>query len=534
MKFSSKLIRYLLIALLTFLPLIQASAASAESGNRPDSIVVTFDPPIIKCLNHSEELYHLVLKTMKAPENGLLELINKSGAMWSASHSLSGVQFSLFHFDNPAMAAQICKNFLSRLRLEMQTGFKEDKTTREFADYIHALLQTDEPAQEMLRKPVSVSWSENMHEYASELDFAAAELLPAYQSITCATIPHHILPGVLPTVYTVFTWPAISSRTFFTAKFMGERFLKQAGLDKLLKYEIIYGDATLHLVVYISGNEEQLADSMQKFREIHEFELGQELPADWAQFSSSLSEIIEDDVRDLAKKALFVGWLKHWQGSLDELKSDRPQAPAQRNFGICMPESHQHLLSFSCRLFPNFAAAQRPEGDDTCDITLAIGGDNKKIVDEIYRDFSSDPSAIVPLTLTRDQSLLKIVFHCKPAEVSGHLARLRNSIYNNLVEKGLISEPVDTLKIGIAGVSTLPPFELRGMLQRGWSPIPSRKSMEQLPETAQADLLNIIDASKETLRQRWQLYLASSRGQSELLAMIVAAGYQIKDFSQPE
>ncbi|MBU1107933.1 MAG: hypothetical protein KKB51_14770 [Candidatus Riflebacteria bacterium] len=535
MKFSLKLLKPLLIVLLIFLPLIQVNAESAALDNRLDSIVITFDPPVINCVNRSEELYHLIINTMRAPENGLLELIEKNGAMWSVSHSLCGVQFSLFHFDDSAIAAQICRNFLTRLHLEMQTELKKEKKTREFADYIHALLQPDVLSSQSSRKPVSINCSANMGKYEIELDAAVSKLLPVYENTTCEVNNHKVLPGILPTVYTVFRWPEISFRTFSTAKFLGEKFIKQAGLDQLLKYEIIYGNSELNLVVYISGNEEQLAENMQKFRQIHNFELSQEPPPDWTQFSDSLCKIMADDLRDLAKKALFTSWLKHWQGSFDSLNVYHPEAPEQRSFGFCMPTDHQHLLSFSSKLFPNFAATSRPDGDDTCDITMAIGGDNQEIINEIHRNFSSNPSAIVPLTMTRDQKLLKIAFNCSSTEVSGHLARLRNNIYNNLAEKLLISEPVGDLKIGIAGISNLPPFELRGLLQRGWSPIPNEQLLAYLPGAAHAArLLDISDGNKETLRQRWQLYLASSRGRSELLATISAAGYQIKDFSLPE
>jgi hypothetical protein len=195
-----------------------------------------------------------------------------------------------------------------------------------------------------------------------------------------------------------------------------------------------------------------------------------------------------------------------------------------------MPEAHQHLVSFSNGFFPNFAATRHEDGGNSCDIAIAIGGDNLQIIDEIQSDLEKSPPA-VSLTLVREPAMLKAVFHCNTSEVGGNLARIRNHIYNNLVEKGLISEPVDVLKIGIAGVSGLPPFEMRGLLQKGW--VPTANQSRTTPLTDPYKLLRVENASEESLRQRWHLYLASNRGRAELLAMIALAGSSVKSFVLP-
>ncbi|EKD82421.1 MAG: hypothetical protein ACD_39C01307G0001, partial [uncultured bacterium] len=399
-------------------------------------------------------------------------------------------------------------------------------------DYIHSLLQRSEREEASLHKPVSVTMTRNLAAYADELNAAASRIDSVYNDASAGNNGRNVLPGVLPTVYTVFRWPEMSARSFFTAKYLGEKFIREAGLDSLLKYEIIYGDAALSLVVYLSGSEEQLAENMQKFRQIERYRLGREPPSDWLPFSLSLNEILADDQRDLAKKAMFLSWLQHWQGSLDSIEVSLPAHPEHSRPEICMPEDYQHHLSFSNNLFPDFAASWQSDGGNICDITLVIGGENKGIIREIHQDLDEKPFSMMPLTLTFDHDLLKIVFSCSSEEVSGNLARLRNHIYNNLVEKGLISEPVDTLKIGIAGISGLPPFELRGLMQKGWSPVADGRQITAL--TDYAGLLSMKKAAKESLNQRWQLYLASSRGRSELLAIIAAAGHQIKNFSLPQ
>lgn len=507
----------------------QAMAGNAISGNRIGSIVITFDAPVIDRCNQAGEFYNLLVRTIRSESAGIMSQIKSSGALWSASHNLNGIQFALYHFDDPARAAQICKRLLSTLNGELRKNFPQ-KVSREFADYIHSLPSQNTFISEFRHKPVSVSLSENMAAYEYELA-ETAEIASFFVQTQTAGSRADVLPDVAPTAYTIFNWPENSAESFFTAKYLGEKFSREAGLDDLLKYAIIYGDASLSLIVYISGSEEILADKMPKFRQINQFQLEREPPADWSQFSLSLSEIVGDDLRDVAKKALFDAWQKHWRGEFKSLRVDLPVAPKQQFTGICLPEAHQHLLSFSNAVFPGFAATCHGNGGNSCDVAIAIGGDNHKIVDEIQNNLEKSPPA-ASLSLIRDPEMLKILFHCKTNEVGGVLARIRNHIYNNLVEKGLISEPIDVLKIGIAGVSGLPPFEMRGLLQKGWVPVAYKRQTTPLSDYLK--LLRVENASAESHRQRWQLYLASNRGRSELLAMIAATGHSIKDFVLPQ
>jgi|GEM_PF-1289097 hypothetical protein len=536
MRTFTCLLTCLLIAVLAIFPGTGASAQDSNTIDRLDSVVITFDPPIVKRCNRASDLYNLIVATVKSPKFGIEEQISQSGSMWSASHSLCGVQFSLLHFDDPAKAAGICKKLLAALQAEMPAILQKDRHSNEFADYLHDLLYSTEQAKNSLHKPVSVALTRNLAAHTAELHMAAATLASVYSGMSNGDQGSNTLPGVLPTVYTVFAWPEASIQAFFTAKYLGEKFIREAGLDSQLKYEIIYGDATLKLVVYLSGNEEQLAESMAKFRQIENFRLGRDAPADWQAFSLSMSEIMADDQRDLGKRAMFSGWLQHWRSSIDNddpvVKAIFPVHPEHKPAEICMPESFQHHLSFSSGFFPDFAAGRQSDGGNICDITIAIGGDNRSMIKEIHQDLKDRSFSMMPLTLTLDHGLLKVVFSCAAEEVSGNLARLRNHIYNNLVEKGLISEPIDTLKIGIAGVSSLPPFELRGLLQKGWSPISDGRQTNELSNYA--ELPGMQKAGKESLKQRWQLYLASSRGRSELLAIIAASGSQIKNFDLPQ
>jgi len=506
----------------------QIIADNSSAHDRLGSIVVTFDAPIIERCNQSQEFYNLLVTTIKSPTNGIMSQIKNSGTLWSVSHSRCGIQFAIYHFDDPGVAAQICKDILTSLKRALREKFVK-RSSHEFADYIHSLPSQNGFVTEFRHKPVTVDLSENMSAYAHE--FAVTDELGYFFAQTSTPDSNiNVLPNVQPTVYTVFSWSDNNSAAFFTAKYLGEKFIREAGLDDLLKYEIVFDDAAISLVVYLTGSEEMLAEKMPRFRQIDQYRLGREPPTDWLQFSRSLNEIMSDDLRDIAKNALFQAWQKHWHGDFANLRIDLPVAPKHQITGICMPETHQHFVSFSSGVFPNFAATRHENTGNTCDIAIAIGGDNRKIVDEIRNDLESSAPP-VSLTLVSEREILKIVFHCSADEVSGNLARIRNRIYSNLVEKGLISEPVDTLKIGIAGVSTMPPFELRGLLQKGW--VPTASSHQTTPLTDHSRLLSVENASAESLRQRWQLYLASNRGRSELLAMIAAAGHNVKDLVLP-
>ncbi|NLF95317.1 MAG: hypothetical protein GX569_01180 [Candidatus Riflebacteria bacterium] len=528
MRINDILVCCLVSALMVLLASGQIIADNSSAHDRLGSIVVTFDAPIIERCNQSQEFYNLLVTTIKSPTNGIMQQIKNSGALWSVSYSRCGIQFAIYHFDDPGVAVKICKDILTSLKHSLRDNFVK-RSSHEFADYIHSLPSQSGLVTAFRHKPVTVDLSENMSAYANELA-GADELASFFTQTSTPDSNTNVLPNVQPTVYTVFSWSDNNSAAFFTAKYLGEKFIREAGLEDLLNYEIVFDDAAISLVVYLTGSEEMLAENMAKFRQIDQYRLGREPPTDWLQFSRSLSDIMSDDLRDIAKKALFEAWQKHWHGDFTNLRIDVPVAPGHQTTGICMPAAHQHLVSFSNGVFPNFAATRHENASNTCDITIAIGGNNRKIVDEIRNDLENSAPP-VSLTLVSESEMLKIVFHCSADEVSGNLARIRNHIYNNLVEKGLMSEPVDTLKIGIAGVSAMPPFELRGLLQKGW--VPTTRPHQTTPLTDHSRLLRIDNASTESLRQRWQLYLASNRGRSELLAMIAAAGHDVKDFVLP-
>lgn len=530
MKTQSKFVLCLLITVLTMLPLLCCATGNTDPAGGLNSIIVTFDPPVVNGCNQSAAFYDLLIETVRAPADGIIDEIDKNGTLWSASQNLCGIQFSLYHFDDPEKAVQICKKLLLQLAQNISGKLKENRRSQNFADYIHSLLLSEPATKISQHKPVSISLSQNLAFYANELASMAGKLNVHLSRTSSLASAFNVLPEVMPTVYTVFSWPESSMQAFFTAKYFGEKFIREARLDQLLKYEIIYEDTRISLVVYLSATEEILAENMQKFRQINEYRLGHETPADWQQFSKSLSAIMADDLRDLAKKKLLKAWLLHWQGSCTSAAIEAPLPPEQQYSGVCMPEEHRHRLSFSSRLFPAFAAACHDEGGNICDICLVIGSDNPQIIDEIYRDLKENPSPTA-LTLTHNLKFLKITFHCSAEEVGGNLARLRNHIYNNLAENGMKSEPIDTLRIGVSGVSNLPPFEMRGLLQRCWIPVSTDKVSTPLVDYA--DLFAVENSEEEALRQRWQLYLASNRGRCELLAMIAAAGHQVKDLKLP-
>lgn len=517
----------LIIATTAILPAVHAAAAEAVSVASLSSIVITLDPPIIAGTNRAADLYGLMQNVLTSSDSDISRRIKQSGAMWSASYSLCGIQFAIYHFDNPDTASEICTDLLERLA-SLATKLEQKSLKRaDFAEYIHSFL----PAANSDHAPVSLYLSYDMSPYSEALRSAAEQLTPLFIDKPVQNIGKLMLPEVLPTAYTVFFWPESTDAAFFTAKYFGEKFISEAGLEQLLKYEIIYTPRALWLVVYLSGTENLLAENMQKFRKIIHTNMNDAPTTEWPLFCQSLRDIIDDDQRDLAKNALFNSWQQHWQTSFRDMTDEKQPVPPQKRFtGFAMPETYQHQLSFSEGLFPDFAAASQGKDDSSCDITIALTARVHQLLDSIHQHLSQTTQPVT-LTLVRHPDLLKITFHCDIKEIEGHLARIRNGIYNHLVEKGLVSNPVSSLNIGIAGVSGLPPFELRGLLQKGW--LPTRKHRTPTSPIDPAAVLRLSETTPEQVEQRWKMYMASQRGCSELLAMIAVAGHRIKNFSLP-
>lgn len=531
MKNSTKFIRGLWLASLLVLMVISAQAQPVAS-EQPNSLVVTFSPPVINGVNRSENLYQALLDTMlKKPEN-LATRIDAAGAVWSASHNLSGVQFAIFYPGDGGQAVSLCKSMLEVLAARIPDLVKNSGSSS-FTSYLHSICAlTNRPVDEQWQ-PVSLYASGEIASAAAILGNETARFAPLYNLGHSQINPTRIvLPAASSTVYEIFSWDEFTTSSFLSAKFIGGRFSREMSSVNGASYEIIVAPSRISLALIVSGSEENLFSIREKLRSFARLQFSNEGESSWQNFASRAVQIMNDDQRDLGKKTLFDSWVNHWGGDFTQDGATPGYAtPTAHISGVSQPESWRHDFSYSENSFPRVCACSLGENAETADIAITFDA-ARPIIDEIAGCLDTESMTSFPLNLDKQlPERVVISFHSSVDQISGHIARIRSRIMGVLAEKNLIvgEEPYQ-MKTGIAGTCKIAPFELRGLLQQGWAPLTENHTWQQASYNLLTELMLFKPSDHEAFKRRWEIATSTSRGRATILALLLTRNIMLKNF----
>ncbi|MDD2997994.1 MAG: hypothetical protein PHV05_02960 [Candidatus Riflebacteria bacterium] len=517
--------------------LLLAGYASAEfvpfsGSDEVNSIVVTFDPPIISNVNRSADFFKLLLDTMKDNNTRIAEEIDKAGAIWTSSQNLSGIQFSLYYPENPRHAVELTQKLLSNLS-EKIPSFLFTSSQPVFSDYLHALCRIGESPAYYSHKPVSINLIGKVKSFSDELQ----NELPKFDTLYGLPKPSFqtqksVFAKTFPTMVEIFSWNQLTAETFFSAKFTGEYFLKELGQESGAAYEILFDHSAVSLVLLASGTEEQLFKASDKIKDFARLQTVKTNKPAWESFVTRATSILQDDLRDLGKAALFNAWAKHWQGNFFPISSDMAYVPpVSHSSSLNMPEPWMHQFSFSNKTMPRVIACSISASSEVADIAITINSEST-IINEIVTCLEEKSSLNFPLTIEKhDPGSITMVFHCKKEEISGNIARIRARIINYLVDKNMLGN-LAPLTVGIAGICDIPPFELRGLLENGWPGDIAEHAWKQASASDVSRILAFGNADAESFKRRWQIISSTSRGKAIILSMIGAADFCLKNFTE--
>ncbi len=534
MKVMMYILRGLFILGLMLPTFVAAQSTGAEAISRNDdmnALVVTFSPPFAGSLNRSEKLFQALIETMQEKPGDLAGKINSVGAIWSASQNLNGVQFALFYPGDSAAATDICRSMLTGLAGRIPE-IQAISSSKDFSHYLHSICQCHCSFAATEANPVSV--------YATGLSSESYDLLKLetglFSSLYDRGRSKQKLPAVIPetpaTAYEVFSWNRFTAETFFSAKFIGEAFIKEMHEIEGCSYEIFNCDGGIQVALLTSGSEEKLFHAHNKLRQFARLSFPKNRNEAWKAFSDRLKNIINDDERDLTKKNLFAAWVKHWSGNFTDLANNPGfVAPTARHSGVSQPEPWNHKLSFSKNIHPRFCASSYSENNDTVDISLGFSGE-KDIIDLIEQILDSERNTSFPMNIDRRvPDRLSLSFHCKPGQVVDCVSRLRLVISGGLFENGIEQRLASLLKVGIAANGNMPPFELRGLLQQGWPPVTDEHEWQMVTASDLPALLLFSTSDNKALKRRWAIAISTSRGKTEILSLLALQNMALRDIN---
>ncbi|GEM_PF-6075017 len=522
--------RFNLISLIFFM-LAYGFCSTALSAEKVElsAIVLTFDPPIISEINYTEALYNR-MKTLAGDKTGsdnLAAIIGSLGANWLLSRNLSGIQLALIFPDYNDQLPATIEKYINQLVSDLnKTPLKAESIS--FSQHLIVREQQSFIANE--RERIS------LYTYGISLDkfYKIKNLLEKFDFLypapaSAEPCKHCVLKDSSPALVKVLNWNQISASSFFSAKFLGEKFLRNEDDSEKIEYEIIFEPGMLKLFLIAKGSEEEL---FIQYPRIEEFsgkisETGKS--SGWETYARTAAQILIDDNRDLAKSLQRKAWFKHWQSNFNESEINFV-VPEDSGILISMPSSDRHFFSRTGHQFPRIVATLNDDGKNISDISIRIAAE-PGIIDEIVKTFDTDQTISFPLSMNQEsEQYLLIQFHAANENVSRSIAGIRSRILNHLALKNLVNELPSELSVSIAAASSAPPFLLRGWLQRGWPADPANYSWQPASIEDLYELLDISGNDKSAFKRKWLLKTATGRDKAELLARLASKGLFIESF----
>ena len=117
-----------LMLLVMFLLAVSSIRCAADNAVRLNRAVVTFSPLVVNNINCTDQLFDVFSKLVKT-KSSLSEDLEASGALWSISQNLCGLQICISSSKSPVELCEIIDLFLSYAikDIEKNTDFNQDR-----------------------------------------------------------------------------------------------------------------------------------------------------------------------------------------------------------------------------------------------------------------------------------------------------------------------------------------------------------------------------------------------------------------------
>jgi len=572
--------QYFIIGLITVFSLvpfnlegIQEDKVNSHTGssNLPSILILTIETPLAQGLARGDELVQLLQEVFEDKIHpNLEELIYSKGGTWKIIRSANTIQVGLFLPFLPIQAEEITTVFLKHLSVRLEHLSLSNRS----ADLSDVLLSrihiTGVPAHDApilhpgattmggsierpneaflkgesdknLKYPkVSVFLNGPLVSCKSRImEVTKSFLFPPF-SFSIDAGNEIVIPKQPPILIRICTWENPRIGDFVSAKFIGEKFLKNSQTDHSLNFDIWPSSGKLVLTLLATVPIDRLSDTAFMIDDflgsIDEFKSS----PGWSFFCQSFQQVMQADARDLEKQAFLEAWLNHFSLENPETASFTFRSPNRIEKLSCLPEKRLHSIIWDDLGNPAIAAVRTPGSGQSVDLCLAIKESptvNTGLLEKMQKENLIDHPGI-SLEPSTD-GIIKIKINLEKNAVSQTIYDLRSLLFSAIHENSgsstaSLSNMNFPAKIAIVAVGSMETFELFSKLKDGWPPYSSIQTPVSLDKKKLAYALDGCASFTDSIKGRWSLKTSTAAGLAETLAKLACLDVHLDDLKQIE
>ena len=521
-------------------------------------VVVTFSPFVVNNINSTSKLFDIFSKTVKKHPT-LSKKLEASGALWSVSQNLCGVQISISSSSNIEDLFQIIDLFLTESSKNVENLLKEANTNIKPVDRLYQFF-IDYNASAFDSNPVSIIFFDSegneikdyynnyLREKDSNLisnnlinnDNEIASFSPllttnkndviekycniyknAYKTNQKTPIVQTVSKPILASF---IGWNQLTPETFISASLIKNKFLTEDINTNNFSIELLNTGKGLVLAVYseIEAND-KIYNQYQNMCKKIDSAISDINSKEWAMWASKLLDVLKNDKRDYNKKAMFEAWYKHWAGlGFDNIptKLDLKKPDYTKEIEIFNSLS-EHNFNLSSDVYPAIYACNDKNFTDGANVSVCLNG-HEKILNSIEDHISKTLQINIPITINQKHpDNIVVSFYCPEDKIPAYLSRIKASIANHLYSKFNITDLKKSVRIGIAGISSIPAYRLNGLLSLGW---PTKTARYESKTANNSDLYKFVNNAnnydEKNFKLRWENITSSPQDKANILSML--------------
>ena len=544
------------LCLILFLIALGFSPCFAADRNiRVNRVVVTFSPLIVKNMNCTQKLFN-VFAELTSKQSALAKSLEASGALWSISQNLSGIQLSINSSSNkPEELEDIVENLLQAGLSKAEKIVEDTNNDITAMDRLFLFLVEPERQLTIKTKPVSVYFFDNDGEdlknpvfdidnlseqevqsatskaETSELSIAqiSSSSIEKYCEIYnnaagTNTVNPCIQPVEKPILAKILTWNNFTPANFISANFVKNKILFNPDNNNTLNVEFVNNGGGIALVVYNEVENNDLYAQHLDMLKLIDTSMVQPGPKEWQSWSSKLLEVMRNDIRDHNKKAMFNAWLKHWsaEGFYNIPETVEFVKPDSTKEIEVFSEQKQHQFKLSTDCFPAIYACKDVYCDNGAYCAVCFEG-HDRFIDGIEEYVRSELQISVPITINRKkENSIVLSFFSPTDKVPTHLSKIKATISDLLYSKFKILDLKKSIKIGISGVSSIPSYQLQGLLASGWTTNSARYEAQMVQTSELFDMIQNVSNDEAILKTRWNNLTSAPQDKAIILSTLAS------------
>ena len=521
----------------------------AATNNQLNRVVVTFSPLVINNINCTNQLFNLFVELSKN-KTKLSETIEDSGMLWSISQNYCGIQISFsssksleelftivsmlleksFALSDKLLENQNNNNVKAIDRLYLfavkpdAVAFKSNPVTIRFFDYL-GKEDTDFYSKHFQKNEANEAdnGEDSLLTDKKDLTDVIAKYCDFYKKCaeTCSVRPN-IQPVSKPILAKLLIWDNLTPDTFISASLVKNKLIFDGENNQNSGIELINTGNGMALVVFCETEKNSLYAQHLLMNKRIDAAVSGIGPKEWEAWNTKLLEVMRNDRRDLSKKAMFDAWNKHWAGKGFEAipaKSDFKKPNYQKEVNIFATQS-DHAFYLSPDTYPAIYACNDEDFKDGSNVAVCLEA-KSNIIDGIEKHVGSSLPISVPITINRKRpDRITLSFYSPEAKIPAHLSRIKSSVADFLYSKFKVTDLKQSIKIGIAGISSIPAYQLQGLLSLGW---PTTKANAKIRVANISDLYDFVkntSSNEKILKLRWENLASSPQDKAYILSVL--------------